>query len=203
MESLNSTAGRWHRDQSQGGGWGCPSPRRPSIQVTDSPGPGLSQCVQSQHTRACSSKVKFTFYLSEADFLTQDTRLVAGYHPGQPEKDRSHSGGSVKGRAHLSERNGTRPHTPGAEVTLPAQAARTTLPRIPEGCGENSLLQRKLFLHTEDSQTTFPTFPNRKDGLSAPPAAEVILSSQGWEGHELHFPEFSESLPSPSGSAME
>jgi hypothetical protein len=62
---------------------------------------------------------KFTFYLSEADFLTQDTSLVA-ITQGNLKRIAHTREGSVKGRAHLSERNGTRPHTPGAEVTLPA-----------------------------------------------------------------------------------
>lgn len=62
---------------------------------------------------------KVAFCLSEADFLTQDTRLVA-IAQGNLKRLAQTREGSEKGRAHLSERNRTRPLTPGAEVTLSA-----------------------------------------------------------------------------------
>lgn len=62
---------------------------------------------------------KVTFYLSETNFFNQDTRLVA-ITPGNLKRIAQTREGSVKGRAHLSERNVTRLRTPGAEVTLPA-----------------------------------------------------------------------------------
>lgn len=62
-------------------------------------------------------------------------------------------------------------------------------------------MQRKSFLHTEESQTTFPTFPNRNRVASQPPAAEVILLSRGWEVlNYISQNSQSPSLPSQSGS---
>lgn len=77
-----------------------------------------SVCAIAVHSgRLFPSKVAFC--LSEADFLTQDTRLVA-IAQGNLKKIAQTREGSAKGRAHLSERNRTRLRTPGAEVTLPA-----------------------------------------------------------------------------------